>query len=120
MEPTKTDKAKKQTGKMTSFVEGETIKGKFLRVKETEIRDRITGNIKTIRVYKILLADGSTASISSRTMLDDAFDDVCALGGGWEALVGKQITFERGEDIISTDENSDEEKRMGTYSVRVG
>lgn len=107
----------KQTGKMTPFVVGETISGKFLRVKESQITDRISGLPKVIRVYKILLADGSTASISSRLMLDDAFDDVCALSGGWEKLIGKHVTFSRGEDIVTTDEETNEEKRMGTYDV---
>lgn len=124
MDKNKTDqttkKPKPASGKMTAFDEGQTIAGKFMRVKETEIKDRITGLQKVIRVYKILLDDGSTASISSRTMLDDAFDDVCALNGGWESLVGKRITLFRGDDVVTEGDNADEEKRMGTYTVTIG
>lgn len=124
MEPKKTDKTvtakvKAASGKMTPFNEGESIHGKFMRVKESTINDRITGERKTIRIYKILLVDGSTASISSRTLLDDAFDDQCALRGGWEAIIGKEITFSRGSDIITEDDETNEVKHMGTYTVTV-
>ena len=100
---------------LTSFVEGETIRGKFVAVKEVEIRDRrstITGAKKNIRVYTIDLGDGTMARIGSRTLLDDAFDEVCATVGGWEKLVGKEIAFERGEDIETEDHNN-----LGTYTI---
>lgn len=115
----KTDKTttKAKTGAFTSFVEGETITGKFLRVKETQIIDRISKQPKVIRIYKILLADGSTSSIGGRTMLDDAFDDVCALKGGWESMIGKEVIFTRGEDVELDDDTTNEVKHLGTYTV---
>ena len=100
---------------LTSFVEGETIRGKFKGVKEVNIRDRrstVPGTRKDIRIYMLDLADGTTARIGSRTLLDDAFDEVCAAVGGWERLVGKDIAFVRGEDIETEDHN-----QLGTYTI---
>lgn len=100
---------------LTSFVEGESIRGKFLHVKEVSIRNRrsgVVGDTKTIRVYVIEQTDGHTARIGSRRLLDDAFDELCAVVGGWEKLVGREVEFRRGEDVETQDNN-----RLGTYEI---
>ena len=100
---------------LTSFVEGETIRGKFRGVKEINIRDRRSKDPnarKDIQIYMIELSDGTTARIGSRTLLDDAFDECCANVGGWERLIDKEIAFIRGEDIETQDNN-----KLGTYTI---
>jgi hypothetical protein len=97
---------------LTSFVEGETIRGTFVHVKEVSIKDKRTREPKTIRIYVIQLEDGSMARIGSRALLDDAFDEACGVVGGWEKLVGKDIAFIRGEDSETGDGNV-----LGTYQI---
>ncbi|MCI0618933.1 hypothetical protein L0244_38665 [bacterium] len=99
---------------LTSFVEGEEIRGKFIHMKEVEIKDRRTKEKKHIRVYVLQLMDGSTARIGSRALLDDAFDEVCSVYGGVENLSGKEISFCRGEDVATGDGNP-----LGTYEIIV-
>jgi hypothetical protein len=60
------------------------------------------------------LEDGSMARIGSRALLDDAFDEVCGVYGGWEKLVGKDIAFNRGEDVETSEGNP-----LGTYTIVV-
>jgi hypothetical protein len=97
---------------LTTFVEGETIRGAFVHVKEVTIKDKRTREPKTIRIYVMQLEDGSMARIGSRALLDDAFDEVCGVVGGWEKLVGKDIAFIRGEDAETSEGNP-----LGTYQI---
>jgi hypothetical protein len=101
----------------TSFEQGESIRGKFLSVKEKAIRDRGTGESKTIRIYSIQ-TDKGVATIGSRTLLDDCFDEVCAYVGGWEKLVGKEVEFQRGKDVETDDYKEGKvENKLGTYDI---
>lgn len=99
---------------LTSFVEGEEIRGKFFHMKEVEIKDRRTKVKKTIRVYVLQLEDGTMARIGSRALLDDAFDEVVSAYGGIENLNGKDVSFIRGEDVATGDGNP-----LGTYEIIV-
>lgn len=103
----------------TSLEPGETIRGKFMYVKEKTIRDRQSGQMKSIRIYSIQKPDG-VAQIGSRTMLDDCFDEVSAFYGGWEKLVGKEIEFIRLEDVETEDfKDGKVDNKMGTYDIIV-
>lgn len=105
----------------TSFEEGESIRGIFVGVKEKSIRDRDKpGEMKTIRIYSIKLSSGEMATIGSRTLLDDCFDDVCANVGGWEKLVGKDVEFVRGKDVETEDYKDGKfDNKLGTYDIIV-
>ena|SRR5215475_2323570 len=106
----------KRTGEpLTPFLEGEEIRGKFLEVRDREIRDKSTGKMKTIRVYVIELPDGTLAKIGSRALLDDAYDDVIAVLGT-DGLRNKQVSFIRGEDLPNT---NDDMSPTGTYEIIV-
>lgn len=96
---------------LTPFVEGEEIKGKFIHMKTVEIKDKRSHQLKTIRVYVVELEDGNTARIGSRTLLDDAFDEVISVYGD---IAGKTISFIRGED-----KELENGGTMGTYEIIV-
>jgi hypothetical protein len=99
---------------LTKFVEGEEIRGIFIQLKESQIKDRRTKELKMIRVYTIQLSDNTMARIGSRSMLDDAFDEMVELLGGIDNMKGKDISFIRGADVETSDGNP-----MGTYEVIV-
>jgi hypothetical protein len=106
-------KAFSRTGEgLTSFVEGEEIKGKFIHMKEVEIKDRRTKEKKMIRVYVIEQESGEIARVGSRALLDDAFDELVSTIGGIEHLQGKTVSFNRGEDVQTGDGNP-----LGTYEI---
>lgn len=99
---------------LTPFVEGEEIRGKFVYMKTVEIKDRRTKERKSIRVYCLELENGDMARIGSRSLLDDAFDEVESAYHGMENLVGKSMSFIRGEDVQTGDDNP-----LGTYEIIV-
>jgi len=99
---------------LTSFIEGEEIRGTFIHVKEVEIKDRRTKEKKIIRVYVIKLKDGNMARIGSRALLDDAYDEVIATLGGMDKLQNREVSFIRGEDVSTGDGNP-----LGTYEIIV-
>ena len=101
-------------GSLASFEVGEEIKGVFLGVKDKVITDRETRQPKTIRIYSIKESDNQISRIGSRALLDDAFDEAAAAFGGAEKLVGKTISFIRGENVETTGGNE-----MGTYEIVV-
>lgn len=99
---------------LTKFVEGEEIRGIFMSMTEKTITDRRTKDAKSIRIYTLKLQDGSTARIGSRRLLDDAFDEMVTELGGEEKLRGKDLSFIRGADVETADNNP-----MGTYEIIV-
>lgn len=108
---------KKSGEGFTPLAAGEEIRGKFLRMRSVTIRDRETHQPKTILAYDLKLEDGSTASISGRALLDDAFNDVFA-AIPQEKLSGQEISIIRGEDVeTSTTEQTG--NMMGTYEILV-
>lgn len=105
----------KKTGEgFTPIAEGEEIRGKFIRRRNVTITDRKTQERKTIFAYDLRLEDGSTASISGRALLDDAFNDVFD-AIPQEKLAGQEVSIIRGEDV----ETPTEGNMMGTYEVLV-
>lgn len=101
-------------GALTPFNVGEEITGNFLAVRDKQITDRETRQPKTIRIYSIKISDTEIARIGSRALLDDAFDEAAASFGGADKLVGKKVSFIRGEDVETQGGNE-----MGTYEIIV-
>lgn len=99
---------------LTTFVEGEEIRGRFLGMREKQITDKRTREKKNIRVYSIQLQNGSVAKIGSRALLDGAFDDTVDGVGGLEKLIGQEVSFIRGEDKKTSGGDP-----MGTYEIIV-
>lgn len=99
---------------LAPFQVGEEIKGVFLGVRDRVITDRETRQPKIIRIYSIKESDTEITRIGSRALLDDAFDEAAAAYGGVDKLVGKTISFIRGENVETIGGNE-----MGTYEIIV-
>jgi hypothetical protein len=113
--PTAGARSFKKTGEgFTPIQVGEEIRGKFVRMRHVTITDTKTHERKTINAYDLKLEDGSTASISGRALLDDAFNDVFD-AIPQDKLAGQEISIIRGEDV----ETPTEGNMMGTYEVLV-
>lgn len=105
----------KKTGAgFTPISEGEEIRGIFLRMRTIEITDRETRQRKAIKAYDLRLEDGTTATISGRALLDDAFRDIFE-AITIEKLINQEISIIRGDDV----ETPVEGQMMGTYEVIV-
>jgi len=109
--------------------QGEEITGILLGVRDQEIKDKRTKQLKMIRVYSIRVGDGESAitkKIGSRALLDGLFDDIMDEHGGvvvmnnryegpgMDFIKGKMVRFIRGENRKTADNNP-----MGTYEIQV-
>jgi hypothetical protein len=109
----KTPRSFKRSGEgFTPLNENEEITGKFVRMRNITITDRLTHDKKTIRAYDLEAENGEAFCISGRALLDDAFNDVFE-SVPKEKLAGQTITIKRGEDVDTPTEGN----RMGTYEI---
>src|SRR5262245_24841504 len=107
----------KRTGEgFYTLNEGDEVKGKFIRMRNVSFNDRETGERKSIRAYDMTV-DGKQISISSKALLDEAFDDVFA-EIPQDQLKGMEISIIRNKDV-ETPTSAETGNLMGTYEVLV-
>jgi hypothetical protein len=107
------------------FEEGEQIEGILLSIRDHEIRDTRTKQLKDIRVYAIKAGE-TTLKIGGRTILDRMCDEIMDENGGFQVdnkrytgagydwLKGRAVRFIRGEDGQTREGNP-----LGTYEIQV-
>lgn len=78
--------------------EGDTIAGFFHGMRQIQITDQNTKELKDVRVYTFTTKSGKKFAILGRTMLDHAFDETFEAVKGIENLTGMIVRIERGSD----------------------
>lgn len=95
--------------------EGDSIEGIFINRRKQTIKDRRTKAMKDIWVYRIRTEEG-IINLGGRALLDRQFEDALddMFGGNLEALKGKRVQINRGEDGQTGDGNP-----IGQYELLI-
>jgi hypothetical protein len=112
------------------FEEGQEIIGVLVSMRDHQITDNRTHELKDIRVYSIRVAveggGDQTLKIGGRTILDRMFDEIMDehggyvienrqyKGAGYDYLKNRLLKLNRGEDTRTAKGNP-----LGTYEIAV-
>jgi hypothetical protein len=106
--------------------ESDEITGVLVSIRDHQITDKRTKQLKDIRVYGIRTGDGTVKKIGGRALLDRMFDDIMDENGGYDvtnrrysgpgydAIKDKVIKINRGEDTTTSGGDP-----LGTYEISI-